>query len=299
MAKRWIRLPLLGTVEESMTLSEVIPQWKQFIHDRGRAARTVERYAEVVEQFLVHQELSEFQPEQVQIGHIATFVNPANSPIKASTRSQRWCAVNSFLDYCNRAGLCHANLARAVCVQMDKLTHDQKEKKRALPFTDDEIERMLKRVTRYEFWHAAITIGYCVGLRIGDICKLEWDSIESLNPVQFAVWLDKTNRRVVPHILEPARLVTAIDGLPLQDSRFVFPKQCRMMDTKRRIEIATQFTEIAHQAGITGKSFHGLRHTYATQCASLGIPTPHIRMAMGHTSEQMTERYIHRQYANA
>ena len=43
----------------------------------------------------------------------------------------------------------------------------------------------------------------------------------------------------------------------------------------------------------TGKSFHSLRHTFATNLSKAGVSTKTIQMLMGHASITTTEKYIH------
>lgn len=44
--------------------------------------------------------------------------------------------------------------------------------------------------------------------------------------------------------------------------------------------------------GIHGKSFHCLRHTFATRRAQLGDTIDEIRLKMGHVSTATTEGYV-------
>lgn len=56
---------------------------------------------------------------------------------------------------------------------------------------------------------------------------------------------------------------------------------------KRRMGIACE------RAGIERITFHGLRHTYASQLAMAGVPQAYIRDALGHRTLAMSDRYMH------
>jgi integrase len=66
------------------------------------------------------------------------------------------------------------------------------------------------------------------------------------------------------------------DGLPFGEGH-----------QKRRIELACE------RAGIERITFHGLRHTYASQLAMAGVPQAYIRDALGHRTLTMSDRYMH------
>jgi len=53
---------------------------------------------------------------------------------------------------------------------------------------------------------------------------------------------------------------------------------------KRRMGIACE------RAGIERITFHGLRHTYASQLAMAGVPQAYIRDALGHRTLAMSDR---------
>jgi integrase len=47
------------------------------------------------------------------------------------------------------------------------------------------------------------------------------------------------------------------------------------------------------RAGIRRCGWHALRHTYATNLALAGVPLPVVMKLLGHTSLEMTMRYVH------
>lgn len=44
--------------------------------------------------------------------------------------------------------------------------------------------------------------------------------------------------------------------------------------------------------GCPGLTFNAARHTWATEAHGLGVPMPYISAGLGHTTEQMTRRYL-------
>ncbi|MCC6741112.1 MAG: site-specific integrase [Planctomycetia bacterium] len=57
--------------------------------------------------------------------------------------------------------------------------------------------------------------------------------------------------------------------------------------------VAGGFTAAVKRAGLTGVSFHVLRHSFGSRLAQAGISPEVIRTLMGHGSYAMTQRYMH------
>jgi integrase len=77
-------------------------------------------------------------------------------------------------------------------------------------------------------------------------------------------------------------------------SPWVFPVQSALTcDPNKRATHSTYFGRILRRLGIEGKSFHCLRHTFASRRAAHGDTIDEIRIKMGHTSTVTTEGYVH------
>lgn len=53
-----------------------------------------------------------------------------------------------------------------------------------------------------------------------------------------------------------------------------------------------QLKKISELLGCPGLTFNAARHTWATEAHGLGVPMPYISAGLGHTTEQMTRRYL-------
>jgi integrase len=61
----------------------------------------------------------------------------------------------------------------------------------------------------------------------------------------------------------------------------------------KRVSVSVRFSYQAQRAGLHGLTFHSLRHTFGTRLAKAGRPMEEIARLMGHSSTQMTMRYVH------
>ena len=235
----------------------------------------------------------ECTPESLTDEAVSEFVNPsvgATTPvygakdcwsartlpslcIKASTRRVRKSALKSFLDYCYNKGWMTHRPAHLCRVKMDLMTHKQKETKSHLSLTEDEINHIMQHCNA--FWMAAVYLASEPGLRLGDICSLEWDSVDPASGL-IVVWTDKSDTRVslnMPHCLSDM-----LSRLPVIDTNYVFPVEREIYrDPKRRSWLSGEFKKIVKSASKTmaggdlhKKSFHGLRGYYAKKKAKGG-----------------------------
>ncbi len=140
------------------------------------------------------------------------------------------------------------------------------------------------------FWHLAALIGRHTGLRLGDVCRLELDSVD-VGTGRITVWTGKTDKRV--SLPMPQELQTALSAWPGSSPPFLFPKAAALYeDVERRSMLSGAFIRLAAAAGAGHHGFHDLRHTYASACRAAGIPTPHISQRLGHTNTTTTEIYL-------
>ena len=153
--------------------------------------------------------------------------------------------------------------------------------------TPEEESRLLAALTepllpgQRELRHA-ITIALNTGMRQGEIYSLRWHQLDFGRQV-VTLRHTKTNQpRTIPLNRVLRELLTRLHADPERDEQVL--TRCYhsrlWMDTCRR-------------AGITGLTFHDLRHTAATRLAESGVDTFTISAILGQTTVQMTARYAH------
>jgi integrase len=171
-------------------------------------------------------------------------------------------------------------------------------------FPQEEVSRLVSQATGD--WRGAILLGATSGLRLGDLSKLQWGSVDMeagllrvaigksrtgavlVIPIHpdFAHWLSGRQRGIGKASVFPALARTRVDG-----SR----------------GLSSQFSSIIEKAGIVrrvtpgegkgraraSKSFHCLRHTFVSAMANSGI-APEIRQKLaGHASASAHKLYTH------
>lgn len=232
--------------------------------------------------------LEKKSPGIITEGQVDAFVNPPGGQ-SFSTSGVRHAVAKSFFRLCIARGFVVRNPAELVRIKRHKMTHAQKEPKVREAFTEAEVKKLLNQLDD-PFWKACVWLGSEVGLRLGDVAKLEWETFQKKNKI--VVWTDKRDRRIEMPI--SAELYQFLKSMPKEHDRFVFPEQAAIHeDMNRRSRLSVYFTRVLAKHDIEGKSAHSLRHTFATRHAAAGTPVDEIREKMGHVSEETTRGYIH------
>ena len=139
-----------------------------------------------------------------------------------------------------------------------------------------------------------IAISMYMGLRIGEVCALQWKEID----------LEKRVLTVSKTILTEPKSESSKRTIPIPDC--LLPLLRRFKDNgevyvvsgrKKPVEPRTmqyRFAKILHNADLPSFHYHSLRHLFATRCVELGFDVKTLSEILGHSSVEVTlNRYIH------
>lgn len=297
--------------KDKTTVQEAVNEWKQWITDLARSQRTAICHISYVDMWLHHAKFSaKTKIVDVTSQEISRFLN-AKDGTKLATRRARMAALRNFFKFCTIRKYVTYDPSQEAGIKWDLLTHEQKETSVKLCFTDKELQAIddyllekivdlagheqtppvEHRMATAQFWRVATKLGRYSGLRLSDICGLEKASLK--DPSKLIVWTAKKNTRVEQALI--GKLTEAIALIPKSsDKRYVFPIQAEIhRDTSKRSKLSVQFMRICEACGIEGKSFHCLRHQFASELNGEGKPIEDIAAALGHGSSESTKVYLH------
>ncbi len=231
------------------------------------------------------------------------------APVKSLTSAQ----VNSAIDKAKKAGdrrastinKALASLRRVMEAAVDKklATHNPAKQSRALrqedsieraPFTVKEIRAMLTHKETSKEWRGAITIAAHTGLRLGDVLSLTRKHIDGTHLV---IMPSKTARqkKVITVPLTPPCI--AWIGKKKGDFFPTLKKQgtaTTSMQFSAIMKKAKVPKEIEQPGGMkASRSFHALRHTFASWLAEADIHADVRQKLTGHSSSKIHARYTH------
>jgi integrase len=169
-------------------------------------------------------------------------------------------------------------------------------------FNLEEIRALLDAAPNRE-WRTAILLGFFAGARLSDAVSIRWDCV-ALDKGQICYTQNKTGARVVVPIhadleaqllevashdnarghLCPTLAKTPVEGRSGLSSQFIRIMEAAMVDAGQVQATKRRFRR---------KTFHSLRHSFASHLANVGISSD-IRMKLtGHKSIDVHRSYTH------
>ncbi len=163
-------------------------------------------------------------------------------------------------------------------------------------------------------------IYFCLytGLRIGEVCALQWKNIDLLNKkIKIKKTLlriknpDEKARKKTIIILDDPKSSASIREIPIPE--FLIPMMIKLSQNKidnfflisgneKFVEARTylnNYKQILNKLDLGRYNFHALRHTFATRCIENGCDPKTLSEILGHSSVKITlERYVHPNYEN-
>jgi integrase len=294
---------------KKVTLKEALEKWKDRMSMRSRSGKTIYNSYISIARWLSEMKLTNRPPAFVDLSHVSRYVNGTKpgirngirDGIKASSRRTTLSCIKTFIEFCADEGWRVGNPAKGVDISMEELSHAQKEKREVKLFSEADVLR-IAAATDSPFWRFATSVSFATGLRLGDICCLEWECFDG--PVM-TVWTDKRDKRVGPFTLEGEAL-RHLKSIPVTDPKFLFPLQRDIYKSAtRRALLSVQFKKLCTAVELEGHSFHGLRHTYASLTyrsekenliKRLQRELAEIKVSedLGHSNTDTTKGYIHK-----
>lgn len=163
-------------------------------------------------------------------------------------------------------------------------------------------------------------IYFCMytGLRIGELCALQWKNIDLQNKKLYVKKTlvriknpDTSAKKKTIVIIDEPKSSSSIREIPIPDfimpmleklSANITPNTFLISGSEKIIETRTFFNKykkIMENINLDSYNFHALRHTFATRCIENGCDPKTLSEILGHSSVKITlERYVHPNYEN-
>lgn len=169
-------------------------------------------------------------------------------------------------------------------------------------WTLEEAKKFLQYVHDYDAdWYGIFLALYVTGMRVGELMALKWDCVNfaknsivirrAFSRVQNAP-LDDTKGNKQRTVFMRVELKKVLLQLKMSSkSEFVFshPDGRRIRDE----HIRKWFDRFQEAAGVKSIQVHGIRHSFATHHLEGGGSIYDLKILMGHSKIETTERYLH------
>ncbi len=151
-----------------------------------------------------------------------------------------------------------------------------------------------------------VIIALYSGLRIGELCALNWEDIKDGNIiVNKSLHRIKTGSKTIVELTTP-KTENSIRIIPIPSSIHKLVENYRSVGpvcqtaSGKYVEprlMQQKFAKYILACGIDAASFHALRHTFATRCVEAGFDIKTLSEILGHTDVKTTlNRYVHSSY---
>lgn len=169
---------------QKTTVTRAIDGYADWLAHTGRSIHSTASGLQQVRRFARKLRLEKESPINISEKMINRWINNPDSRAKLSYRRVMLSHVSSFLNFCAAKGWSIGNPALLVRINMNVLSHEQKETRAVLLFKPTEIQRLIAHAN--DFWQFAVAISSETGLRLSDIAQLEWACFQ--NPGEVIVW---------------------------------------------------------------------------------------------------------------
>ena len=164
----------------------------------------------------------------------------------------------------------------------------------------------------FSFRNLGICICLSAGLRIGEVCALQWEDIDTaagiirVRKTLQRIWLADGGERINALVLDSPKTRNSIREVPMtrellalvrplkkvvRGDFFVLTNDAAPMEPRT---YRAWFDRLQRQLGLPRMRFHGLRHSFATRCIESRCDCKTVSVLLGHPSVSTTlNLYVH------
>lgn len=173
-------------------------------------------------------------------------------------------------------------------------------------FSEEEQQILVNHLLlQSDIFSFGILIGLFTGMRIGEICAIEWQDI-----TENTIHISKTMQRlknsdgVTEVMILPPKTASSDRIIPIPSALKSIIEQHRKSCgfvlvqgngkfTEPRL-LQNKFAKCLTECGIEKANFHALRHTFATRCVEAGVDIKTLSELLGHSDVKTTlNKYVH------
>lgn len=181
------------------------------------------------------------------------------------------------------------------CVGIKKF----QEEKRERYASEEELENLIKALNAHPDQHAAnaFRLLTLTGARLSEVLKATWDMFD----LQRGIWTKPsahTKQKKVHNVSLSSAAVSLIANMYEardKDHPYLFPGVPTKANPviKPRVDLKGPWEAIKKAAKLENFRVHDLRHSYASQLVTAGVPLFDVGKLLGHTQIATTMRYAH------
>ena len=180
-------------------------------------------------------------------------------------------------------------------------------------------KREQNRITNYVLKNInsrniGLLISLYSGIRIGELCALRWEDVDfkksclTINKTIQRIYIKDKDKNISKVIITTPKTKNANREIPINKDFLEILKKVKsdkkhyiLTGNDKYIEPRTYrkyFNKVLDKLKIKHFNFHSLRHTFATNCISLGVDYKTVSELLGHANVNITlNLYVHPRYS--
>ena len=239
---------------------------------------------------------------QITLNDLQKYFNELQENFTINTIKKTYIQVHSCIKFALIQGIMIKDFCPGVTLQ--KLV----KKESVNVFSKEEQELVIKSLDTRNIVDALIYFTFYTGLRLGEVLGLQWGDIKG-NMVSITrqyrrnVEVEKVNERKLTYKFKELKTKNSVREIPLPDKVLkmleTLPKDYDLIfsDNGKPIEPKRpqrRITVLCKKLNIPHRSFHSIRHSYATRLFELEIPIKTVQVLLGHSDIATTmDIYTH------
>lgn len=306
LIKKLIQIYSANSHVDNLTFYSLYTDWLEYKKTVSNSQNTIKRHEQHYKKYFLNSKLHDMLVKSIDE---ITLEQICNSLVKEHNLSRKeWGNIKTILkgmfDYAYRKKYITTNSVSNISISVKfrqivrKTGKSQTYNTDELKALNDYLDKMYTETVDSSF--LAVKLNFLLGLRVGELVALKWSDIEDsqLHIIREEIRNQQSNHyEIVEHtktntdrfvILIPKAL-NILDLLP-HDSEFIFTRNGELLHTR---QIAYVLEKYAERNGLSTKSTHKLRKTYASNLSSKNVPLDAIRELLGHSNLQTTLSYIY------
>ena len=239
---------------------------------------------------LMNYSIARKKANQITLKDLQQYFNELQKDFTANTIKKTYIQIHSCIKFAIIQGIMMKDFCPGVTLQ--KIT----KKENINVFSKQEQEMVLKTLDKRDIVDCLIYFTFYTGLRLGEVLGLQWSDIKD-NMVKITrqyrrnVDVDKVDDRKLTYTFKELKTKNSAREIPLPDKvqellkdiprqgNLIFSNLGKPIEPKKP---QRRITSICKKLNIPHRSFHSIRHSYATRLFELDIPIKTVQVLLGH-----------------